>query len=195
MASIKAVLTKMGKKGQLTQDELDKIVFKLNAHQTAKEGSALERFYMRPIKTYLPELIRKQIDHQALIAARRERQRKLAEKLGRRSKDHFEPGDKVVLQDVVSLKWRVKGIIIEGRISEDGTGRSYLVKKENGKTTIRSARHIRFAARRENLRVRFEESISNEVSDDSGNEASLDSANDGMDTGNEVKQVMSQCVA
>ena len=49
VASIKAVLTKMGKKGQLTQEELDKIVFKLNGHQTAKEGSALERFYMRPI--------------------------------------------------------------------------------------------------------------------------------------------------
>ena len=60
-----------------------------------------------------------------------------------------------------------------------------MVKKENGKVTIRSARHIKFAARRENLRVRFEESISKEVSDDSGNEASLDSANDGMDTGND----------
>ena len=46
VSSIKALLTKMGKKGQLSQDELDKIVFKLNAHQTAKEGSALERFYM-----------------------------------------------------------------------------------------------------------------------------------------------------
>ena len=69
----------------------------------------------------------------------------------------------MVLQDVVSLKWRVKEIVIEGR----------------------SARHIKFAARRENLRVRFEESISNEVSDDSGNETSLDSANNGMDTGND----------
>ena len=66
VASIKALLTKMGKKGQLSQDELDKIVFKLNAHQTAKEESALERFYMRPVKTYLPELIKKQIDHQVL---------------------------------------------------------------------------------------------------------------------------------
>ena len=111
VASIKAVLTKIGKKGQLTQEELDKIVFKLNAQKTAKEESALERFYMRPIKTYLPELIRKQIDHQALIAARRERQRKLAAKLGRRSKDNFKLGDNLVRQDVVSLKWRVQGWI------------------------------------------------------------------------------------
>ena len=86
----------MAKKGQLSQDELDKIVFKLIAHQKAKEGSARERFYMRPVKTYLPELIKKQIDHQAIIAARRERQLKLAQKLGRRSQDTFLPGDEVV---------------------------------------------------------------------------------------------------
>ena len=137
----------------------------------------------------MPELIRKQIDHQALIAARRERQRKLAEKLGRRSRDHFEPGDKVVIQDVVSLKWRVKGVIMEGRTSEDGTVRSYLVKKENGKETIRSARHIKFAAIRENTKVRFEENLGNEASDDdadSENEARVDTAGkESMDTGSE----------
>ena len=60
-----------------------------------------------------------------------------------------------------------------------------MVKKENGKVTIRSARHIKFAARRENLKVRFEESIGNEASDDSGNEARLDSANEGMFTGSD----------
>ena len=91
-----------------------------------------------------------------------------------------------MLQDVVSLKWRVKGVIIEGRISEDGTVRSYLVKKENGKVSIRSARHIKFAAIRENTKVRFEENLGNEVSDDSENEARVDTAgNEGMDTGSE----------
>ena len=124
VASIKSLLTKLGKKGQLSQDELDKIVFKLNSHQTAQEGSALERFDMRPVKTYLPELIKKKIDHQAIIAARRERQLKLAQKLGRRSQDQFLPGDEVVLQDHVSLKWSLKGVIVEGRVSEDGTVRS-----------------------------------------------------------------------
>ena len=96
VASIKSLLTKLGKKGQLSQDELDKIVFKLNSHQTVQEGSALKRFYMRPVKTYLPELIKKKVDNHAIIAARRERQLKLAQKLGRRSKDHFSPGYNVV---------------------------------------------------------------------------------------------------
>ena len=121
VASIKALLTKMGKKGQLNQEELNKLVFKLNSHQTTKEGSALERFYMRHIRTYQPELIRRQINHQELIAARNERQKKLAKKLGRRSKDHFEEGDRVVLQDMASKRWTIKGTIKEGRISEDGS--------------------------------------------------------------------------
>ena len=68
-------------------------------------------------------------------------------KLGRRSREHFQ-GGKVVLQDHVSLKWSLKGVIIEGRVSEDGTVRSYVVRKENGRETIRSSRHIKFAARR-----------------------------------------------
>ena len=113
------------------------IVYNLNSHQTAQKGSALERFYKRPVKTYLPELIKKKIDHQAIIAARRERQLKLAQKLGRRSQDHFLPGDKVVLQDHVSLKWSLKGVIVEGRVSEESTVRSYVVKKENSREFVR----------------------------------------------------------
>ena len=121
---------------------------------------------MRPIKTYLPELIRRQINHQALIAARNERQKKLAEKLGRRSKDHFEEGDKVVLQDMASKRWTVKGVIKEGRISEDGSVRSFIIVKENGRETIRNARHIKFEARKEKNRVRFAENLTEEIKTD-----------------------------
>ena len=71
-----------------------------------------------------------------------------------------------MLRDVVSLKWRVKGVIMEGRTSEDGTVRSYLVKKDNGRETIRSARHIKFAAIREDTKVRFEENLVNEAMSD-----------------------------
>ena len=91
-----------------------------------------------------------------------------------------------MLQDVVTLKWRIKGEIMEGRTSEDGTVRSYLVKKENGRETIRSARHLKFAVIRENTKVRFEENLGDEVSDDSENEARVDTAgNESMDTGSE----------
>ena len=93
----------------------------------------------------------------------------------------------MLLQDVVSLKWRVNGVIMEGRTSEDGTVRYYLVKKEIGRETIRSARHIKFAAIREDTKVRFEENLVNEaMSDDnadSDNEARVDTAgSESMDT-------------
>ena len=55
--------------------------------------------------------MRRQINHQELIAARKERQKKLVEKLGRRNKDHFEEGDKVVLQDMSTKRWTTKGTI------------------------------------------------------------------------------------
>ena len=55
--------------------------------------------------------MKKKINHQELIAARGEKQRKLADKLGRRSKDDFKEGDKVVCQDMTTKKWTIKGEI------------------------------------------------------------------------------------
>ena len=51
------------------------------------------------MRTYQPELVKKKINHQQLIAKRAEMQKKTAEKLGRRSKDDFLVGDKVVCED------------------------------------------------------------------------------------------------
>ena len=51
------------------------------------------------MRTYQPELVRKKINHQQRIAKRAERQKKTAEKLGRRSKDDFKEGDNVISQD------------------------------------------------------------------------------------------------
>ena len=68
--------------------------------------------------------------------------------------DHFEEGDKVVLQDMASKRWTVKGVINKGRTSEDGSVRSFIIVKENGQETIRNARHIKFEARKGKNRVR-----------------------------------------
>ena len=105
----------------MNQEELNKLVFKINSHQTSGQGSALERFFGRAVRTYQPELVRKKINHQQLIAKRAEMQKKTAEKLGRRSKDDFLVGDKVVCQDMTTRRWTIKGEIVEGRETEDGT--------------------------------------------------------------------------
>ena len=62
--------------------------------------------------------MKKKINHQELIAARGEMQRKIADKLGRMSKDDFKEGDDVLCQDITTKKWTIKGKIVEGR--EDG---------------------------------------------------------------------------
>ena len=45
--------------------------------------------------------------------------------------------------------------------------RSYVVKKENSRETIRSSRHIKFAAKRGETRIRFAENTDNEAMDTS----------------------------
>ena len=72
----------------------------------------------------------------------------------------------MVLQDHVSLKWNLKGVIVEGRVSEDGTIRSYVVKKENGRETIRSSRHIKFATKRSERKIRFSDSENETIETD-----------------------------
>ena len=46
--------------------------------------------------------MKKKINHQQLIAARAEMQKKMAAKLGRRNKDDFKEGDQVVCQDMTT---------------------------------------------------------------------------------------------
>ena len=96
----------------------------------------MERFYGRSVRTYQPELVKKKINHQQLIAARAEMQKKMAAKLGRRSKDDFKEGDQVVCQDMTTKRWTIKGEIVEGREAEDGSVRSFIIKTESGRTTI-----------------------------------------------------------
>ena len=124
--------------------------------------------------------MKKKINHQELIAARGERQRKLAEKLGRRNKDDFQEGDDVVCQDMSTKRWTIKGKITEGRVSEDGSVRSFIIAKENGRMTIRNARHIKFQANKEKNNVSFAddlvEIIDSDYSDDSANDSDVETS-------------------
>ena len=92
VGQIKHLLEKMGRKSVLSQDQLNMLVFKINSHVTAGQGSALERFFGRNMGTYQMELFKKKINHAQLIAKRSEAQQKTADRLGRRSKDDFRVG-------------------------------------------------------------------------------------------------------
>ena len=72
VGQIKLLLEKMGRKSVLSQDHFGMLVFKINSHVTAGQGSPLERFFGRNVGTYQMELFRKKIDHAQLIAKRSE---------------------------------------------------------------------------------------------------------------------------
>ena len=72
----------------------------------------------------------------------------------------------MVLQDMASKKWTVKGVIKEGRTSEDGSVRLFVIVKENGRETIRNARHMKFAAIKEKTKVIFAENLIDEIKSD-----------------------------
>ena len=143
MGQIKGLLERIGRKSVLSQDDLNRLVFKLNSNMTAGQGSALQRFFGRNVGTYQPEFMRRKLDHAALIAKRSEVQMKVAEKLGRRSTDEFKVGDLVVAQNMRTLKWTIRGQVIEARVADDGTTRSFMVKTETGRTTLMNSRHLK----------------------------------------------------
>ena len=90
------------------------------------------------------KLFKKKIDHAKLTAKRSEMQQKTAEKLGRRSKDQFQVGDKVLCQNMKTMKWTIRGEVMESREAEDGSVRSFIVKTERGRSTLRNSRHLKF---------------------------------------------------
>ena len=92
------------------------------------------------------ELVKRKINHAQLIAKRSEMQQKTADKLGRRSKDDFKIGDKVLCQDMKSMKWTIRGEVIESREAEDGSVRSFIIRTDRGRSTLRNACHIKFQA-------------------------------------------------
>ena len=42
------------------------------------------------------------------------------------------------------MKWTIRGEVVESREVEDGSVRSFIIKTENGRSTLRNARHLKF---------------------------------------------------
>ena len=80
------------------------------------------------------------VDHQQFIERRKQKQIEVSRRKGRSSPTDFEPGDKVVIQDHLSKCWNMPGVITEKHVAEDGTSKSFLVEKSDGRVVIRNAR-------------------------------------------------------
>ena len=96
-----------------------------------------------------------------MIHIRQWKREKLAKRRGRTSIDVFRINDPVRLQNPKNRKWDIRGTIIEIRAHPNGKPSSYVVRKQNKKTTIRHSSHIRHDVtadgRSEPTKVSFQE--------------------------------------
>ena len=121
------------------------------AGQKANTESAFQRFFSRPMQTYIPTLFKKSFDEAAAIRRRFEEQLEIAQKVERRNADMFKKDDLVVCQNPRTGKWTVRGRIVKARTAEDGSVKTFEVKTETGSTTLRNARLIRHQTKKKDV--------------------------------------------
>ena len=66
------------------------------------------RGFYNPACTYLPNSVETFIDHQELIENRKQKQVDISRKKGRSCTNHYEIGDRVLVQDHVSKHWNIR---------------------------------------------------------------------------------------
>ena len=97
--------------------------------------------------------------------------------------DEFKIGDPVVAQNMRTGKWTIRGKVVEGRMAEDGTTRSFVVETEEGRTTLRNSRHLKHQTRKKNVRFTADDDYGTSADDGYGT-----SADDDMVTSEEGTQ-------
>ena len=117
--------------------------FSINNHIQPEGGSAAERFFRRGVKSKLPNSIIRQLDHNALIKQRSDKQVRIAQQKGRSSKDQFAPEDRVIIQDMLTKRWTIKGTVKQARIADDSSIQSYEIESDDGTTYIRNKRYVK----------------------------------------------------
>ena len=80
-------------------------MFGINQH-TAQDGSGSpsERFFKRRIRSGLPSIMKKEIQHKDLMKIRAKKQREAAKKKGRLSADTFKLEDEVCIQNAANKR-------------------------------------------------------------------------------------------
>ena len=122
-------------------------------------------------------MVKKTFNQAALIKKRSEEQLAAAKRLGRRSVDTFKPNDLVVAQNSRTGKWTIRGRITKARTAEDGTSRSFEVRTEAGKTTLRNARHLRHQTKK--MQVKWAVNVDTQPDDEANVEFDTSSSRPG----------------
>ena len=102
-----------------------------------------ERFFGRSPRSSLPNSLTRFVDHSRLIERRKARQMSLAMRKGRSAPNDFREGDQIVVQDLLTKKWNIPGVIKQARISEDDSTRSFVIERSDGSSILRNSKFIK----------------------------------------------------
>ena len=119
----------LNKCGPLTQLQLREMIFCSNSReQEGGQGSPMGRFLGHGIWTGLPNSVDRNMDWNHLMDIRAAAHQKRVDKPGKTSKDVFEIGENVWVQNVKTKKWDKQGTITDVRVAYDGKIVSYDLK-------------------------------------------------------------------
>ena len=161
-AGVKSVKTVLIKIGKVNQQLTTEACFNFNNMPAPSgQGTPAERFFRRGIRSILPNSYKKNLRADDMVQLRQWKREKLARRRGRTSKDVFKVNDPVRVQNPANKKWDIKGTVEEVRTHPNGEASSYVVRKNNGRRTIRHYSHIRHDVTADNKsepsRITFQE--------------------------------------
>ena len=107
-------------------------------------GAPMDLFMQRPTKMLSPNCQNSLLDLIANEAARKNKAMKNAEEKNKRySREFFEVGVRVIVQDQITNKWVKRGTVISSRLTHTDQGaRSYVIETDDGRTYTRNTRFL-----------------------------------------------------
>ena len=139
--AVRSLKELLKKSGPLSQLQIHELVYCINAReQAAGAGSPLARFLGHGVRSGLPNSLDRSYNWKKSLEIRAELHQKRVARPGRVSKEIYEVGETVLVQDVKSKLWKKRGVITAVRTAHDNTIVSYELSIEGNNTT----RHRRF---------------------------------------------------
>ena len=116
----------MKRSGRLSELQLHELLYCINAReQQGGACSPLSRFLGRGVRSSIPNSLDRSVNWQKLMDIREAQHEKRVSKPGRCSKETYEVGEQVLVQNIKNKKWDQKGVISEVRVAHDGRIVSY----------------------------------------------------------------------
>ena len=121
--------------------QIHEMIYTMNCReQNNGMGSPIARFLGRNTRGAIPNSLDRNINWTLMMQNRALQHQKRVEKKGRKPKETYEIGERVLIQDLASRQRNKVGIVISLRQSQDGTVVSYLLDINGFET----ARHRKF---------------------------------------------------